>query len=184
MRLGYAQISKEETSQDQLNALENAGCDKIFADHISGRRGERRGLSKALSRLEKGDCLVIWKFDRLGKSTKQLLDVVGQLDQRGIHFKSISDQIDTSQPSGKPMMKAFQALASFEKKMIVERAKIGVATARSKGKIVGRPRHVSEEGAQAILEARQAGPEAIQALCERLKISKRSYYRYIERLLK
>ncbi|KVK71655.1 DNA resolvase [Burkholderia cepacia] len=147
MKIGYARVSTEEQFLDlQLSALKNAGCDTIFSDHgVSGTRKERQGLNDALSRLARGDTLVVWRLDRLGRSLSQLVILMSHLRDRSVHFTSLNESIDTNSPTGMFMFHMIAALAEFERSLISERTKAGLAAARHRGSRLGRPRALSPQ---------------------------------------
>ena len=151
MLIGYVRVSTNDQNTDlQRNALVCAGCEQIFEDKLSGTKTDRPGLKRALKRLQKGDTLVVWKLDRLGRSMRNLVLLVDELRQRGIHFKSLTDSIDTSSPMGRFIFHIMSALAEMERELIVERTRAGLAAAREKGRIGGRrPQLTPEQWAQA-----------------------------------
>jgi DNA invertase Pin-like site-specific DNA recombinase len=135
MNIGYARISTDDQKLDlQMDALNNAGCEHIYKDIASGAMAQRDGPHKAISYMRKGDTLVVWKLDRLGRSLEHLIDVVNDLNKRGVFFKSIRENIDTSNSDGKLTFHLFGALAEFERDIIRERTKAGLLSARSKNK--------------------------------------------------
>lgn len=139
MLIGYARVSTQDQNlQLQLEALRQAGCQKVFEDKVSGTRVERPGLAKAWEILRDGDTLVVWKLDRLGRSVKQLVDLVGQLHQQGVQFKSLTDAIDTGTPSGRFFFHVMASLAEMERDLIVERTRTGLEVARQLGRKGGR----------------------------------------------
>src|SRR5947209_797764 len=141
MLIGYARVStQDQTLNLQLDALNKAGCNRIFTDTISGSIQERKGLEEALSFVRPGDSLVVWRLDRLGRSLKHLIETIGQLNRKGIGFRSITESIDTTTSSGKLVFHVFGALAEFERDLIRERTKAGLAAARMRGRLGGRPR--------------------------------------------
>jgi DNA invertase Pin-like site-specific DNA recombinase len=130
MLIGYARVSTTEQVLDlQTDALESAGCEKIFSDTISGVKSDRPGLTQALEFCRKGDTFVVWKLDRLGRSLKHLIETVEDLKNRGIGFKSIQEAIDTSTPTGKLYFHVFCALAEFERDLIREHTLAGLEAA-------------------------------------------------------
>jgi DNA invertase Pin-like site-specific DNA recombinase len=143
MLIGYARVSTLEQSLDlQTDALDRAGCEKLFTDKAGGARAERPGLDQALAHLRKGDTLVVWKLDRLGRDLRHLVNTVHDLAARGIGFKVLTGHgasIDTTSPSGKLVFGIFAALAEFERELIIERTKAGMAAARARGRSGGRP---------------------------------------------
>ena len=127
MLIGYARVSTQDQNLDlQTEALTKVGCKKIYNDKISGSRAERPGLTKALEMLREGDTLVVWKLDRLGRSVKNLVDLVGELHQQGIQFKSLTDAIDTGTPSGRFFFHVMASLAEMERELTVERTRAGL----------------------------------------------------------
>ena len=140
MSFGYARVSTAGQDEAlQLDALEKAGCDRIFTDHASGAVSSRPALDELLGMVRRGDTLVIWRLDRLGRSLRHLLEVVGDLEQRGVALKSLTESIDTSTPAGRLVFHTFGALAEFERDLIRERTKAGLAAARARGRVGGRP---------------------------------------------
>ncbi|KVD50098.1 DNA resolvase [Burkholderia sp. ABCPW 11] len=142
MKIGYARVSTEEQFLDlQLTALGAAGCGQIFSDHgISGTRKDRPGLNQALETLQRDDTLVVWRLDRLGRSLSQLVILMNDLRNRSVNFASLNESIDTNTPTGMFMFHMIAALAEFERALISERTKAGLAAARSRGSKLGRPR--------------------------------------------
>lgn len=139
MLIGYARVSTQDQHLDlQLKSLTEAGCEKIFQDKISGKKLEKTGLIEAISHLRKGDTLVVWKLDRLGRSVKQLVTLIDQLNKQEVQFKSITDSIDTSTPSGRFFFHVMASLAEMERELMVERTKAGLAIARQQGRTGGR----------------------------------------------
>ena len=145
MLLGYARVSTQDQNLDlQIEALTQAGCKRIFEDKISGSRAERPGLAKALDMMREGDTLVVWKLDRLGRSVKQLVDLVGALHKLGVQFKSLTDAIDTGTPSGRFFFHVMASLAEMERELIVERTRAGLDVARQLGRKGGRKRQMTD----------------------------------------
>ena len=138
--IGYARVSTLDQKLDlQIEALQKIGCSKIFTDIASGAKSDRPGLEEALNYLREGDTLVVWKLDRLGRSLSHLLQIIETLSQRGIQFKSITDSaIDTTTPSGQLMLSMIAALSEFERNLIRERTKEGLAVAKARGRKGGR----------------------------------------------
>ena len=151
MLVGYARVStQEQTLALQQDALRKAGCERIFTDTVSGAGArwatqERAGLAEALEFMRSGDTLVVWKLDRLGRSLKHLIETVNVLQERGIGFKSLTEQIDTTSSGGKPIFHVFGALAEFERDLIRERTNAGLQAARARGRQGGRPRSLDEK---------------------------------------
>ena len=139
MLIGYARVSTQDQNLDlQIHALTNAGCQRIFEDKVSGTRAELPGLAKSLEMLREGDTFVVWKLDRLGRSVRQLVDLVGKLQNQNVQFKSLTDSIDTSTPSGRFFFHVMASLAEMERDLIVERTRAGLAAAIQLGRKSGR----------------------------------------------
>lgn len=145
MQVGYARVStKDQDLSLQYEALNTLGCDKIYEDKISGTKASRKGLNLALEVLREGDSLVVWKLDRLGRSVKDLVTMVGELEHRGIHFKSLTDNIDTSTPAGRFFFHVMASLAQMERELMVERTRAGLEAARKRGRVGGRKRSMTD----------------------------------------
>ena len=145
MLIGYARVSTQDQNLElQTEALTKAGCKKIFEDKVSGSRTERPGLFKAQEALRDGDTLVVWKLDRLGRSVKHLVDLVGQLHKQGVQFKSLTDSIDTATPSGRFFFHVTASLAEMERELTIERTRAGLQVARQLGRKGGRKRQMTE----------------------------------------
>ena len=162
MLVGYMRISTDSERQVldlQRDALLSAGVDgrHLFEDRASGSRGDRAGLAKALAFIEPGDCLVVWKLDRLGRSLPHLLTTVSELKTRGIAFRSLTEQMDTTTPQGEFLFHIFGALAQFERSLIQERVQAGLAAARRRGRRGGRPNSVDAEKLSAVIAALDGG---------------------------
>jgi DNA invertase Pin-like site-specific DNA recombinase len=139
MMIGYARISTEDQNLDlQRDALTKAGAERIFEDTASGARDDRPGLAEALSHLRTGDCLVVWRLDRLGRNTRSLIDFAADLRERGIDFRSVKDGIDTATVMGRFFFHMLAALAEMERELIRERTNAGLTAARARGRKGGR----------------------------------------------
>jgi len=145
MKIGYARVSTHEQSLAlQLDALRAAGCSKFFTDHgVSGTEFCRRGLDAALSQAKEGDTLVVWRLDRLGRSLSKLVDLITHLERRGIEFVSLNESINTNSSGGVLIFHMMAALAEFERNLISERTRAGIAAARARGSKLGRRRALS-----------------------------------------
>ncbi len=162
MLVGYMRVSTDGDRQVmdlQRDALLAAGVDgrHLFEDRASGRRGDRAGLAKALAFLHPGDCLVVWKLDRLGRSLPHLLTTVSELRTRGVAFRSLTEQMDTTTPHGEFLFHIFGALAQFERSLIQERVPAGLAAARRRGRRGGRPASIDAEKLAAVTAALDGG---------------------------
>ena len=162
MLVGYMRVSTDgdrQTFDLQRDALLAAGVDErcLFEDRVSGSRGERTGLAKALAFIKSGDCLVVWKLDRLGRSLPHLLGTVSDLRARGIGFRSLTEQMDTATPQGELLFHVFGALAQFERSLVQERVQAGLAAARRRGRRGGRPMAIDPEKLAAVTSALDGG---------------------------
>lgn len=145
MLIGYARVSTQDQNLDiQREALTRAGCQKVFEEKVSGARAVRPSLAKTMEMLREGDTLVVWKLDRLGRSVKQLVDLVGELHKRSIQFRSLTDAIDTGTPSGRFFFHVMASLAEMERDLTIERTRAGLAVARQLGRKGGRKRRMTD----------------------------------------
>jgi len=181
MIIGYARVSTEDQNLDlQLDALKDAGCEKVFQDKISGVKEERNGLSQVLEVLRPGDTLVVWKLDRLGRSLQHLISVINELKKEGIYFRSIKESLDTSSSTGKLIFHIFGALAEFERDIIRERTMAGLKAARARGRVGGRPK-VMDAGKLKLAKTLMAdNTRSVGEICEVLGVSKATLYRYLK----
>lgn len=180
MLIGYARVSTQDQSLDlQLDALERAGCDKVFSDIASGAKAGRPNLELALSHARQGDTLVVWKLDRLGRSLRHLIDTIQALSDRGIGFRSLQESIDTTTPGGKLVFHVFGALAEFERDLIRERTNAGLKAARARGKNGGRPKSLTERQRQQAMTLLKDTSNSITDICKTLRISRSTLYRYV-----
>ncbi|HNI00032.1 MAG TPA: recombinase family protein [Rhodocyclaceae bacterium] len=139
MRVGYARVSTQDQKPElQLDALSAAGCEQVFHEKVSGKDQQRPELDTCLKVLRKGDTLVVWRLDRLGRSLKDLVEIVHRLEDRGVGFQSLTESIDTTNAGGKLVFHVFAALAEFERNLIRERTVAGLAAARARGRKGGR----------------------------------------------
>lgn len=180
MLVGYMRISSDndrQTTDLQRDALLEAGVDprQLFADRASGARDDRPGLQQALAYVQPGDCLIVWKLDRLGRSLPHLLQIVTTLHARGVAFRSLTEQMDTTTPQGTFLFSIFGALAQYERALAQERIKAGLAAAQRRGKRGGRPQAIHEEKLAAILSALQAGASKA-AICRTFGVKRTTLY--------
>ncbi len=149
MIIGYARVSTQDQNLElQLDALEKAGCEETFHEKITGKSKERPELNLCFKTLRKGDVLVVWKLDRLARSLKDLVEILSELEDRGVGFRSLTESIDTTSPSGKLIFHIFGALAEFEHSLIRERTLAGLASARARGRKGGRKPALSKGDVQ------------------------------------
>lgn len=184
MKIGYARVStKDQKLEMQLEALENYGCELVFKEKKSAAK-ERPELDKMLGKLRKDDQVVVWKLDRLGRSLRHLVNLVNEFDEMGVQFVSLNDNIDTTTPQGRLMFNLFASFAEFERELISERTKAGLENARAHGRKGGRRPGLSKESKEKawhvlrLLETRS--DMSAQDIQKEVKISKGTYYRYIE----
>ena len=181
MLVGYARISTADQNLDlQKDALTKAGCERIYTDVAGGAKSDRTGLAQILDVVRDGDCLVVWKLDRLGRSLKHLIETVTTLQSRNVGFKSLQENIDTTTSGGKLVFHMFGALAEFERELIRERTNAGLKAARARGRFGGRPT-VLDETKSAMARSLHADPNnSVQEICKTLGISKATLYRTLK----
>lgn len=186
MKIGYARVStKDQNLSLQKDALIKEGCKIIFEEKASGAKADRPELRKMIDQLREGDIVITWKLDRLGRSLRDLVNLVTEIQNKGAGFKSLNDYIDTTTPQGKLTFHIFAALAEFEKDIISERTKAGLEAARARGRKGGRPKGLSKEAkdkaiiAQTLYNQKQM---SISQICRHLGIAKSTFYKYINKL--
>ncbi len=178
MIIGYARVrTLDQNLELQRDALEKAGCEGAFEDHVSSASSERPGWAKATAALRKGDALVVWRLDRLGRSLKHLIDTVNEFDAKGIGFKSINESIDTTTPGGRLVFHIFGALAEFERELIRERTNAGLAAARARGRKGGRPRKLAPRQVATARTLLGDGKHSVTEVAEMLGVSRNTLYR-------
>lgn len=179
MIVGYARVSTDEQRLDlQISALQRAGCEKIFSDQgISGYRFARGGLKAAMRHLKPGGTLVVWRLDRLGRSLSGLVRLMEQLGTRGVHFRSVTENIDTGSSGGRLMFHMMAALAEFERSLISERTRAGMAAAKARGCVVGRPRALDDQQIQAAWCAVRCRGATLAAVSQEFGVSPRTLQR-------
>ena len=186
MFIGYARVSThDQTLALQQDALTKADCSRMFTDTASGAKADRPGLDEALDFARAGDTLVVWKLDRLGRSLPHLLETVAGLQERGVGFKSLTEQIDTTTSGGKLIFHVFAALAEFERDVIRERTQAGLAAARARGRKGGRPPAAGLSDAKKVALAQRLYDDttnSIDDICRTLRVSRSTLYRYIKTL--
>jgi DNA invertase Pin-like site-specific DNA recombinase len=180
---GYARVSTKEQHLDlQLNALKSAGCETIFSETASGAKTERQELDRLLSQVRKGDVVVIWKLDRLGRSLKHLVEVVTTLMEKGVGLKSLQDPIDTTTAQGRLIFNIFASLAEFERDLIRERTNAGLQAARARGRMGGRPKGLSAAAHKKAIAAEalyKEGKLSVADIARNQNISKATLYSYL-----
>lgn len=182
MKIGYARVStKDQNLALQRDALEREGCEMLFEEKISGRSARRPALAEMLDKLREGDVVVIWKLDRLGRSLRDLVTLVQDIQDKGAGLKSLHDSIDTTTPQGKLTFHLFAALAEFERDIISERTRAGLSSARARGRNGGRPKGLSKKAKDKAIIAASLYKEGktVKEICEHLGFSRSTLYRYL-----
>lgn len=178
--IGYARVSTiDQNPALQHDALYKIGCDPVFSDHASGTLAERPGLTRALAELRPGDTLVVWKLDRLGRSLRHLVDTVEALRKQDVSFRSLQDSIDTTTASGRFVFHVFCALADFERDLIHERTLAGLAAARARGRVGGRPTKLTARKLETARNLRAAGGMTMQEIADVVGVSRGTLYRHL-----
>lgn len=179
MNIGYARVSTADQHLElQEDALTKIGCEKIFRDKASGGDDSRQGLRQAIEYARRGDAIVVWKLDRLGRSLKHLIETISLLNERGVGLVSLQEKIDTTTSGGKLIFHVFGALAEFERELIRERTNAGLRAARSRGRRGGRPPKLNS---QQIAMARKLMNDPslnVGEICRTMQISRATLYRY------
>jgi DNA invertase Pin-like site-specific DNA recombinase len=180
MKIGYARVSTIEQNLDmQLDALKEAGCDRVYEDKASGAKTDRQGLRSAIENLREGDTLVVYKLDRIGRSLKDLISIITDLNEKSVQIVSIKDSIDTSSASGKLMLNMLCVLADYERTLIRERTNAGLQAARARGRSGGRPSVLTAQqikAARALYDSKQV---TIDDICKQINCSKPTFYRNV-----
>lgn len=180
--IGYARVSTEDQTLDlQIDALGASGCSKIYTDKISGSQSDRPELAKALDYVRKGDTLIVWRLDRLGRSVRHLIEVVNSFEERGIGFRSLQETIDTTTSTGRLTFHVFAALAQFERDLISERTKAGLEAARRRGRVGGR-RSVMSAEKQKVIRDLYEDPKSeltVQQIADTVGVSRATVYRHL-----
>ncbi|CAA7196694.1 recombinase family protein [Chryseobacterium potabilaquae] len=183
MKIGYIRISTQDQNYNlQQDALNKLGCEMIFKETVSGAKKERPQLKKLLEQIRKGDVVVVYKLDRLGRSLKHLLEIVEILNSKNVALQSLHDNIDTTTPQGRLFFNISASFAEFEKDLIRERTKAGLEAARERGKKGGRRKGLSKEAEQKAILAENyynEGLKSVNEIAADLKISKMTLYKYL-----
>ena len=184
MKIGYARVS---TGLQNLNLQEDRlnqyGCEKIFSDHISGSRSKRPGLDKAIEFARSGDTIVVWRLDRLGRNMEDLITLVNELNNRGVSFHSLEENItmDKSSSTGQLLFHLFAAFAEFERNLILERSSAGRMAARARGRYGGRPEKLNKQDLK-LLKTLYDNGTPIKTIAEQWKVSRTTIYRSLNKL--
>jgi len=181
MLIGYARVSTHEQNLDlQKDALRKAGCEEIYEDKVSGIVSTRPGLKKVKQIFRKGDTLVVWRLDRLGRSLRDLMEWMTYLEEKQVGLKSLQESIDTTTTTGKLVFHIFAALAEFERNLIRERTQAGLAAARARGRLGGRPKSLDENKRKVVVDLYNKKELLVKEICEMMNISKPTLYSYIK----
>jgi DNA invertase Pin-like site-specific DNA recombinase len=183
MIIGYARVSTVDQNLDmQVDALNQIGIDKLYTDKASGVRTDRTGFKGCLDALRSGDTLAVYKLDRIGRSLKDLINVISDLTTRNITIVSVKDSIDTSTASGKLMLNMLCVLSDYERTLIKERVQAGLEAARARGRLGGRPVKLSASDRKAMKVLYDSKELTVDEICKQYKISKPTFYRSIDRV--
>lgn len=178
--VGYARVSTQDQKQElQTDALQKSGCEKIYKEKASGAQRERPALNAALEYLREGDTLVVWKLDRLARSLRQLIETVELLENRNIGFRSLTENIDTTTPSGKLVFHVFGALSEFERSIIRERTKAGLLAAKARGRTGGRPPSLNENDIKVAKTLLSDNAITAKEVADRIGVSVSTLYKYL-----
>jgi DNA invertase Pin-like site-specific DNA recombinase len=179
--LGYARVSTLDQNPGlQDDELRAAGCYRVFTDHASGASAQRPTLDQVLDQLRPGDTLVVWRLDRLGRSLRHLIDVVTSLEARGVGFRSLRENIDTTTPTGRLVFHMFGALAEFERDLIRERSKAGLAAARARGRNGGRPPKMTPDKAALARRMHDEGTHTLEEIARVLGVGRSTIVRSLQ----
>lgn len=181
MLIGYARVSTHDQNLDlQKDALEKAGCEKIYVEQASGSRSSRPELKKAIEMLRGGDTLVVWRLDRLGRSLRHLIELITQLEEINVGFKSLTESMDTTTTNGKLIFHLFGALAEFERNLIRERTQAGLAAARARGRKGGRPPALDNKQRKMAVKLYNSREHSVGEICQTMGISRPTLYSYLK----
>lgn len=183
MLIGYARVSTEIQNLDlQVQALTEVGCKKIFEDHgYSGSKSNRPKLKEAISSLSRGDTFVVWKLDRLGRSLGHLVEMITDFSDKGIQFKSLTENIDTTSAGGTLIFHIMAAMAQFERDLTIERTNAGLNAARKRGVLLGRRKKLNSDRSNHMIELIQAGDKTIREIAQIMQVTPRTIYNEIRR---
>ena len=178
MIYGYARVSTNDQTTDlQRDALEKAGCDRILTDVASGAKTHRPELDHMLDLLREGDTVVVWKLDRLGRSVRNLVDLMTTFDEKGVQFRSLTESIDTSTPGGTLVFNIFGSLAQFERDLIRERTRVGLEAARARGRKGGRPAKLHEKQVREVRRLYGSRTVTVDEIAAMMHVGRSTVYR-------
>jgi len=180
VKIGYARVSTQDQNLSlQCDELTRAGCSAIYQEQVSGTKSDRSELGQCLKALRPGDTLVVWRLDRLGRSLKHLVETVTELEAKGIHFHSLTENIETGSATGKLMFHVFASMAEFERNLIAERTKAGLAAARARGRVGGRPQKLTEADKKLAKKMLASRDITVSEVASKFGVSKMTLYRSV-----
>lgn len=181
MQIGYARVSTHDQSLDlQQDALANAGCERVIVEVAGGSRQDRSGIDQLRDVLRDGDVVIVWRLDRLGRSLKQLIGLIEEFESIGVGFRSLTESIDTTSPGGRLFFHIVGALAEFERNIIIDRTKAGLAAARARGRLGGRPKKLTKQQRCVVKQLYEAKQHSVTEICQMFSISKTTLYSYLD----
>lgn len=176
-KIGYARVSTDDQHLHlQNDALEKVGCSVIYAESVSGKNTQRPELVQCLKALRQGDTLVVWRLDRLGRSLSDLIEIITELENRGIAFESLNEKIDTNSATGKLIFHLMAALSEFERNLMRERTQAGLKAARARGRKGGRPRKLDEKQIKEIQHLMKSSDIPVKQIADRYGVSRATIY--------
>jgi DNA invertase Pin-like site-specific DNA recombinase len=182
LKIGYARVSSDDQNLAlQLDALKKAGCKRVFEDTRSGATADRPGLIEMLGAAKKGDVVVVWRLDRLGRSLQDLIKLASQMEKAGVGLTSLQENLNTTTSGGKLLFHFFGAMAEFEANLIRERTAAGLAAAKARGRIGGRPKLLDAKQRRALIKLHNSGEHSVADICRMMKISRPTFYNYLEK---
>lgn len=177
MLIGYARVSTaDQDPQLQIDALTAAGADRLFVDHASGATASRPEFDQMMQTIRRGDTVLVWRLDRLGRSMKHLIELVADFESREVGLRSLNEQLDTTTANGRLIFHVMAALAEFERGLLAERTRAGLQAAQRKGRVGGRPKALSPSASRAVLDMRNQG-KTVAEIAETLRVSRATVYR-------
>ena len=180
MQIGYARVSTDDQNLDlQRDALQQAGCERVFEDTASGAKAERVGLVALMEVLRAGDTVVIWRMDRLGRSLKDLIALVERLESVGVGLRSLQEKIDTTSSGGRLIFHLFGALAEFERNLIRERTQAGLTAARARGRHGGRKKRLDPAKQKIALRLYHERQHTVEEICRMMGVGRSTLYNYL-----
>lgn len=179
-KIGYARVSTQDQDLSlQIDALKREGCSQIYEEKVSGKSADRPELASCVKALRTGDTLVVWRMDRLGRSLRDLVEIVTSIDAKGINFTSLNEKIETGTASGKLMFHVFASMAEFERNLISERTRAGLAAARARGRVGGRKPALSGKDIEHAKLLLKNPKITVTEVAERFGVTRQTIYRQV-----